>query len=73
MSDQEPTRIQRAAQSNIEEVQDRIDEIDERIDYQQCCDPNYSMSEEEKKLFEEIERLLVTRSQLEEVAERGLP
>jgi len=73
MTEKQQTRIQRAAQENIEEINERIEEIEEQIDYQQCCDPKYSMSEEENELFFEMEELLHSRSQLRKVVEDGLP
>ena len=72
-NDKDETRIQQAARENVEEIQQRIDEIDDEIDYQQCCDPNYTMSEREKDLFWEMEKLLASRTQLEKVAEDGVP
>ena len=67
------TTFQRAARENIEEINERIEEIDELIDYEQCCDPNYSMTEEENQLFFEMEQLLASRSSLRKVVEDGLP
>jgi len=73
MTEKQQTRIQRAAQENIEEINERIEEIEEQIDYQQCCDPKYSMSEEENELFFEMEELLHSRSSLRKIVEEGLP
>jgi len=71
--DKELTKIQRAAKENIEEINERIEEVEEQIDYQQCCDPKYSMSEEENELFFEMEELLHSRSSLRKIVEDGLP
>jgi len=73
LAKQNMTKIQEAAQENIEEINERIGEIEEQIDYQQCCDPKYSMSDEENELFFEMVRLLHSRSQLKKVVEDGLP
>ena len=68
-----PTTIEAAAKDNLDDVEARIAEIHEQIDYEQCCDPNYEMSDRENELFFELEELSATRWQLRKVVEEGLP
>lgn len=69
----ELTTFQRAAEQNLEEVEERLEEIRDQIKPQEVWDPSVDSTKDEQRLAEEYDKLLVSKSHLEEIVEHGLP
>jgi len=67
------TTFQRAAAQNLEEVEERLEAIRDQINPQDVWDPSVDSTKGEQRLAEEYDRLLMSKSDLEEIVENGLP
>ena len=67
------TTFQRAAARNLEEVEERLEAIRDQINPQEVWDPSVDSTEDERRLAEEYDRLLMSKTDLEEIVEHGLP
>ena len=53
------------AESQLEEINDRLDELHQQFDYQAACDPGVDSSQRDRELFRKVEQLELEQSRLE--------
>lgn len=72
-NDSDLTTFQKAAKRDIKWIEERIEEIEEKIDYQDAWDPSVDTPKEERELAEQLDRLYLSKKDLEKIVDHGLP